>query len=589
MASDGRPSPPGRPALDVPSTRFTVDEHGMGNAGTNTAPFNPRLTTHDGRQFFAYWDHDGRLQLAARELPDGPWRASPLDVDIERRDGHWAPALGVGPDGHVFVCYNTRNSPIRWRRSESPGAVSAFGEERTGMTGDRESSACYPEFTRLRDGTLLFGYRAGYSGNGDWVLNRWDDIEDTWRPLQHPLTDGENARNSYHWNLVQSDDGTLHTFFCWRNNDRPGIGNSDLCYARSPDGGGTWERSDGTPYGLPIRKATSEVVDDIAVENNFVNNGWASYDPRTDEPHVAYYRDDAAGHTQIYHACRADGRWLVEPVTDRASDIHATGFVRSTDPKTLSRPGIVVDDDGSVFILARDAERGGWPLVFGKVDGRWGVEVLYRRNLVSSDIHLDPERWRTDRVLSFVDQPQTNRRYDPPGGAPWASASLIRVTDVVPRRAESTDAPRHGRDAADVVTFASASLSTPETVTGEGFEPVPLSLTVTEATLPATPVLARCTAAVRHDDGSAVAFGLAFEDLAGQSDEDLSTTAGTVQTGHDAPVRTTGWVRVPGGIRAGRVTVRARCTESATAAALASATLELAYRDPRPSLDTLVA
>ena len=36
--------------------------------------------------------------------------------------------------------------------------------------------------------------------------------------------------------------------------------NHDLCYARSLDGGKTWQRSDGTAYQLPITAATAEIA-----------------------------------------------------------------------------------------------------------------------------------------------------------------------------------------------------------------------------------------------------------------------------------------------------------------------------------------
>jgi hypothetical protein len=561
--------------------RSLVDERAMGNAGTNTPPFSPRLTTHDGRQFLAYWDHDGTLCVAARPLPDGAWRSHALDVDIGRRDGHWAPALGTGPAGHLFVSYNTRNSPIRWRRSESPGDPSSFGPETVGMTGHDEESACYPEFTRLRDGTLLFGYRDGMSGDGDWHLNRWDPEASAWRPQCRPVTAGEGARNAYHWNLVQSDDGRLHYFFCWRNNDLPGVGNENLCYARSADGGETWERSDGTTYDLPIRKATAEVVDPVETGRNFINQGWTTFDPRTDAPHVAYYRDDADGDTQVYHAFLADEDWVVEAVTDRAGALYRTDEFRSTDPKALGRPGIVVDDDGAVYVLTRDSERGGWPLLFSRVDGEWTVDVVTRRNVVHSDVHIDPERWRTDRVLSFVEQAQPNAAPGEGTVTPWADASPLAVTDVDPGRLAAADAAREP-PVENPVPFLSAGLGGPAVVERASFRDTSASLVFSETAAPATPVLARCTATVNPGDADAVGLRLAFDDVARSASEDQSAT-GEAVTAAEQTVLTTGWVRVPDGIRAGTVTVQARA--EAGAGELAAATLELAARDPRPGLD----
>lgn len=570
---------------DVAYTRSVVDETAMGNAQTNTAPFCPRLTTHDGRQFLAYWDDDAVLHVARRDLPAGSWQTRALDVETGLRDGHYTPAVGVGPDGHLFLCYNTRNSPIRWRRSDAPGEIS-FGEERVGMTDSNEDSACYPEFTRLLDGTLLFGYRNGKSGDGDWQLNRW--TADGWQPLHHPLTDGEGERNSYHWNLVQSADGTVHYFFCWRNNARPGVGNSDLCYARSPDGGESWERSDGRGYSLPVTRETAEVVDGIDVQNNFINQGWASFDPETSYPHVAYYRDDDEGNTQIYHTYDTGESWVVERVTDRDTDVYPTEEFRSTDPRTLGRPGIVADDDGSVHILTRDAERGGWPLLLSKVDGEWNATVLYRRNLVHADVHIDPERWRTDRVLSFIDQPQSTLSFDPVGGAPWNDGTLLGVTDVSLDRMDASGR-RVAVDAADTVTVTSTGVGTPVSIDWESFQRSPASVTFSESTLPATPALARFTATIRGvTSDSAAEFRLAFENLAGDADERATTRAVRVEEA-TGPIRTTGWVSVPRALRAGVVTVQTRVDHPDQDVRLTDGTLELGYRDPRPSLDEILA
>lgn len=411
-------------------TRFAVDDRAMGNAQTNTVPFSPRLITYNGRQYFAYWTHVGQLVVVARTLPGGEWERNHTGIEIGRRDGHYPPAVGLGPSGHVFLAYNVRGTPPRWRRSTHSEDISSFGEEQVGMTGQNESGANYPEFTRLRDGTLLFGYRQGSSGMGKWMLNRWDRKSQSWEPLHHPLTSGEigiaatgiDQRNSYHWNLVQSDDGVLHYFFCWREAPLAQT-NNKLSYARSPDNGETWTRSDGTPYSLPITWDEAEVVDDILPNSDLINQGWAAFDPRDGAPHVAYYRDDDEGNTQIYHAFLDDDEWVVEPTTDRNSSVELGGL--GTVASRIGRMGIVVGDNGNVHILTRDFESGGWPLLLEKVDDEWHASLLYRRNLVHADIHIDPERWRHDRVLSFVDQPQAVRN------APWNDApTLLTITDV---------------------------------------------------------------------------------------------------------------------------------------------------------------
>ena len=563
---------------DGSPTRFVVAEDGMGNSQANTVPFNPRLTTHDGQQYIAYWTHDGGLAVAERDLPRGEWTTTRLDVSIDQRDGHYAPALGVGPDGHIFLCYNTRDSPIRWRRSVSPGDVSAFAEETVGLTGRDETSACYPEFTRLRDGTLLFGYREGYSGNGNWHLNRWADGE--WDPLQHSLTDGEGERNSYHWNLFQSSDGVLHYAFCWRNNDLDveGIANSKLSYARSPDGGETWERSDGTEYTLPITKDAAEPIDPVSAGHNLINQGWTAFDPRTDEPHVAYVREGDSGSAQLYHAFMDDGTWRRERVTDRDAPLQsADSFGHS-----LARPGIVVDRDGTVHMVTRDTEHGGWPLHLERRDGEWRASVLYRRNLTYAEIHIDPERWRDDRVLSVVEQAQSTLTQDPGRGPEWAPRSEIAVTDVHPNGRGGTTAGAHRP------VFASASLRNPPAVkTQAAFETVGTAIPFSERTVPATPVYARFTGEFAVDEDTTGRVRVIIEDVAG------STHAGRVTRGEqaviegDAGLRTTGWVRVPTDLRGGRASVQL-AAEGPGEVRISNGILELSYRDPRGSLSDYV-
>lgn len=406
-----------RHAVSHRSARVLDD--GLGDSQVNTTPFSPRLVTVGGRQYLAAYDHDGRLVVAARDLPGSEWERHRPGVTVAERDGHWSPAVGVGPDGHVFVAYNTRCSPVRWRRSERPGDVAAFGPERVGTTGRDEGSATYPTFTRLGDGTLLFGYREGRSGDGDWHVDRWTGAG--WEPLCSPLLAGEGERNAYPWNPAVGPEGRLHCFLVWRETGDVRT-NARLSYARSADGGETWERSDGRRYDLPVTRASAEVVDDVGHGENLCNAGWAACHPETGVPHVAYYRDDDAGNTQVFCARRGGGGWETTAVTDRETGVDLGG--EGTVAAVLGRPGVAVRDDGTVLVLARDAERGNWPLLYVGRDDDWAEHVLARRSLGYADLHVDPGRWRADRVLSFVDQATAIR------GDPWDHATPVDVTDV---------------------------------------------------------------------------------------------------------------------------------------------------------------
>ncbi|WP_246998286.1 BNR repeat-containing protein [Halosolutus gelatinilyticus] len=545
--------------------RYDLAENGLGNAQTDTPPFQPRLTTYNDRQYYAYWTQEGSLVVAARDLPDGEWVQTDLDVEIDVRDGHWTPGIGVGPDGHVFLNYNTRDSEIRWRQSTNPEDVRSFGEERVGMTGQNESSVTYLEFTRLIDGTLLAGYREGMSGAGNWMLNRWDPDTEAWEPLQHPLIDGEGEHNSYMWNLVQSEDGMLHYFFNWRETWNVQT-NVDLSYARSADGGKTWERSDGTPYTLPITFGEAEIVDPIEPGSNFINQGWASYDPRTGAPHVTYYRDDENGHTQVFHAYLDDGEWVIESATNRTTDIDLGGPGVVASP--IGRMGIVVDEDGDVHILTRDFEHGSWPLLVEKIDGEWRTSVLYKRNMTWSDVHIDPARWRADRVLSYVDHQQNV------GDVPWSAHSLVGITDVdLERLNRSQRTIDLSEEPDELAVYASTeAVGPPISVASTSFEETNTALALTETTVPATPAYARATVALDESSGATVEARVKIQGAHG------TTYGDPVEIVGDG---TTHWTKVPQAFRAGFVTVQLRATPDGDEGAIVSETvLEIGYHDP---------
>ena len=69
--------------------------------------------------------------------------------------------------------------------------------ERQAQTGSMEGRVTYPGFYPLRNGDLVFLYRDGASGDGDVLINRYDVRGDRWHAVQHPLIDGEGARNAY--------------------------------------------------------------------------------------------------------------------------------------------------------------------------------------------------------------------------------------------------------------------------------------------------------------------------------------------------------------------------------------------------------
>jgi hypothetical protein len=192
--------------------REVISNGASGEVG-NTTPHSPRLKSRNGKQYVAVWNDDGTLVVAERRLSEGRWRTNETSISIDARgDGHYAPALSVGPDDHIFIAYNNRlSSSIKWRKSTNPEDISLFDAENTLMTGSNKSSVSYNQFFEASNGNLLFDYRDGGSGSGKWYLNEYKGSG--WSALQHRWIDEDTGdRSPYPWNLVRGDDGVIHLF-----------------------------------------------------------------------------------------------------------------------------------------------------------------------------------------------------------------------------------------------------------------------------------------------------------------------------------------------------------------------------------------
>jgi hypothetical protein len=212
------------------------------------------LASFGPHQFVTYYDPAGRIIIGRRTIAqgEGPWELTTLpDTTANIRDAHNGVVLGVSRDGLVHLSYDHHNNALRYRVSESPNEIRAFGPPRP-MTGKTEARVTYPQFVRAPDGTLFFFYRDGASGNGRLCLNRYDANTKTWTALHHPLIDGLNRCNPYWWRPSFGPNNSLHLAWCWRDTPNART-NHDICYARST-----------TPAGLAAQRQQSAAVADYA-------------------------------------------------------------------------------------------------------------------------------------------------------------------------------------------------------------------------------------------------------------------------------------------------------------------------------------
>lgn len=383
-------------------TRLVEAGPGWSSTSVNTAVFRQNsLVTRDSTQYIAYYDPDGNLTLGKRQIGDSIWTVKPTRYKGNVNDGHNIISIMVDGDGYIHASFDHHGYPLNYARSVAPGSLELGDKEP--MTGDDEGNVTYPEFYTLPGGDLLFVYRSGSSGRGNLVMNRYDLKSRTWSRVQDVLIDGEDARNDY-WQLYVDGEGTIHLSWVWRETWLVET-NHDMCYARSRDGGKTWERSDGSPYELPINASNAEYAWRIPQNSELINQTSMSTDAEG-HPYIAtYWRAEGDSIPQYRILWNKGDGWQMKQVGERKTPFSLSGGGTKMIP--IARPRLVVDGNRAWYIF-RDQERGSKVSMAYTPDlnnGDWTVTDLTDFPVDAWEPSYDTELWKSDRKLHiFVQQ-----------------------------------------------------------------------------------------------------------------------------------------------------------------------------------------
>lgn len=409
----------------------TVVGAGWANNSVNAVVFRKNSLVSDrDYQYVAYYDADRYLVLGKRKQGAPDWTVHRTQYQGNAADAHNAISLMLDGAGYLHVSWDHHNNALRYARSVAPGAL-VLGDKQA-MVGADEDTVSYPEFYRLPDGRLLFFYRLGGSGRGDLVINRYDPADQRWTRLHTNLITGEGKRSAY-WQAFLDHQGTLHLSWVWR--ESPDVAsNHDLAYARSRDGGTTWETSTGQPYALPISAASAEYALRIPPNSELINQTSMAAD-RDGRPYIASYWRDAGSTVPQYRVVYRDARgWQMRNLGFRQTAFSLSG--QGTKRIPIARPQIMVSLDPvrpGALLVFRDEERGSKVSVARTeniADGTWQVSDLTDTSVGAWEPSFDTELWRRSGVLSlFV---QDVQQVDGEGQAAVA-AQPVRVLDWHPR------------------------------------------------------------------------------------------------------------------------------------------------------------
>ncbi|MBN2244642.1 MAG: BNR repeat-containing protein [Candidatus Aminicenantes bacterium] len=314
------------------------------------------VVTHEDTQYAAFYDADTNVVLAKRRLGTAEWEIRKTPYKGRIQDAHNSISIMVDGNGYLHVSWDHHGSPLNYCRSKTPDSLDLT--EKMPMTGKKEDRVTYPEFYRLANGSVIFLYRDGVSGQGDLMLNYYDLKTKKWTQQQDAFIDGEGRRNAY-WQMCTDTEGTIHISWVWR--ESPDVAtNHDICYARSKDGGKTWQRSNGETYRLPITAGTAEYAVRIPQNSELINTTSMCADARG-RPYIATYWRPNRSEIPQYHLVFHDGnKWHISQISSRKTPFSLSGGGTKRIP--ISRPQIVADSSGpaaKAYMLFRDQERGG--------------------------------------------------------------------------------------------------------------------------------------------------------------------------------------------------------------------------------------
>ncbi|UCS93887.1 BNR repeat-containing protein [Echinicola marina] len=376
---------------------------GWANNSINAVIFRRNsITTYKQTQFIAYYDPDSHLVLGKRNLGSDEWEINKTAYTGNTADAHNTISIAVDGEGFLHVSWDHHNNPLRYARSKYPLSLE-LGEMES-MTGESEKDVTYPEFHNLPNGDLLFFYRSGESGRGNLVMNRYDVQSKKWRQLHDNLIDGEDARNAY-WQAYVDTNGTIHLSWVWRETWDVST-NHDLAYAKSVDGGMTWQKSTGEQYDLPINLEKAEYAWKIPQNSSLINQT-AIYADDNGSPFIASYWNEN-GKTQYQIIFKQGQDWERISPDFRASTFQLGGGGTKRIP--ISRPQVLVDNKGSssrLYLLFRDEERGNkvsMALTESLEDIKWEIVDLTKDSVGQWEPSYDIELWKEKQQLHLFVQ-----------------------------------------------------------------------------------------------------------------------------------------------------------------------------------------
>lgn len=382
-----------------------VDSAWAGNS-VNAVVFRKNsLVTYGDTQFIAFYNQRAKVVLGKRKLGSKQWQLKETVFSGNIRDAHNAISIMVDGEGFVHLAWDHHNNPLNYSISEKPLSLEMTPKKT--MTGKNEKSVSYPEFYKVQGGNLIFLYRDGGSGKGNLVVNKYDLQTKQWIQLSDNLIDGEGKRNAY-WQAYSDAKNVFHISWVWR--ESPDVAsNHDLCYARSEDGGLTWEKSTGEKYVLPVNANSAEYICKIPQRSELINQTSMSADQHGNPVIASYWKRNGSSVPQYHLVYKKNGEWKVQDLDFRTIPFSLSGTGTRRIP--ISRPQVITwknKRQTAAAIIFRDNERKDKiSVALNKAinkKNKWQLFDLDGSDMGAWEPTYDTELWKTQQKIHLFIQ-----------------------------------------------------------------------------------------------------------------------------------------------------------------------------------------
>jgi hypothetical protein len=384
------------------NVRIIPVEKGWAKNSVNTVIFRKNsLVSFRDTQFIAFYNENGFVVLGKRKHGATKWQLKETTFKGNVADAHNSISIMADGEGYLHMAWDQHNNVLHYAKSIFPGSLEM--QQQISMTGIAENKVTYPEFYTMPGGDLIFLYRDGSSGNGNLAMNHYSTKTKTWKKISADIVDGEGKRNAY-WQACTDAKGTIHLSWVWR--ETPDVAsNHDICYARSADGGKTWNKLTGEKYQLPITATTAEVAVPIAQHSELINQTSITAD-ENGNPYIAtYYREHGSDIPQYHIIYASEKTWRSVNLAFRKTPFTLGGTGTKRIP--VSRPQLIAwnrKNNTSIAMFFRDEERNNKVSVAVNYDIKTSNWIL--KDLASVDVGTweptyDTELWKDKHQLDL--------------------------------------------------------------------------------------------------------------------------------------------------------------------------------------------